>query len=287
MGAALATTSELQLRLYGSGWQPDADWLAGLEGVSSLSVDLPDLVSYEPFSEFTALRHLALGRTKSSKPSLDAFADAFNLGSLWVDGALKGVEVVQRFLSLETLRLRAPRVRTLDWLAGHPSVAKVELTLGSITDLEPLATLGQLRRVLIAMVRGLSDEHLGALGGKPLGMLAVNNQPRIGGLEPLGQADIVHLSLVEVSHLRTLRPLEHWPVLSMVGMSNAGPVDGDFGPLRRNRRIRHLAIGGRRIPHEELQHLAEAFEGRSLWYRGQQIRGAERPEGIIASRLSL
>jgi hypothetical protein len=116
-------------------------------------------------------------------------------------------------------------------------------------------------------------------------MLALNNQPWIEDLSYLGLPGITHLSLDNLSRIRSLSALVQWPVLEMLGLRQARPSAGDLATVCQSSSLRHLTIG-QSVSRRELTDIKDHFRGDSLRYSGSTLRG-DPPSGVIVSNIDL
>ena len=91
---------------------PDLATLKGFEHLQHLAIKVRAVTSFDLLAEFTQLRNLELGDTKTNKPSLSFVENCSNLEEIWIEGHAKGFESLPRLSKLKTLRLRTSRVRS-------------------------------------------------------------------------------------------------------------------------------------------------------------------------------
>lgn len=274
------------LTVFGDSFSGDLEGLRGFEHIRDLIVLLQGATSFEVLSGFTRLRSLVIGRTRSTRPSMDFLANCAELEDVELEGSNRGLGAVTVLRRLKTLRLRNLRAKSLEFLDHQPSIERLEILYASTTDLAPLSTMKSLRRLWAGRVRGLQSEHLGPLAAVTLDMLALNDAPQLESLEALNQPHVRHLSLDNLSSLRTLQSLQDWPALEVVGVRNSRPSDGSLIDVVRNPSLKHLAIAGR-LPQDELRTIQREFDGYSLWYQGEYLFGTDHPRDIIAERTDL
>ncbi|MGD0881557.1 MAG: hypothetical protein ABSB09_08320 [Acidimicrobiales bacterium] len=272
-----------ELHVYGSAFSGSLEGLIGFEHVENLTVDLYEATSFDVLSGFTSLRRLGIGTTRSATPSVAFLSNCLSLEDVWLQGKGKGLDAVSSLDHLKVLRLQNLRAHSLEFLAGHPSIERLELLYSSARDFSSLATMEQLRRLWICRIRGLTGTDLTPLSDSPFDMLALNDAGGIEDLSALGGIDIRHLSLTNLPQLQTLGSLRHWPHLELLGIHNAHPSDDSLAEVAANPALSHLAIADK-LPHSQLRAIQASFNGESLWYRGDYLWGSDRPEDIIVTR---
>jgi hypothetical protein len=228
---------------------------------------------------------VALGETKSKKPSIDFLKHCPRLGYAYIEGHAKGFESIASLNELNELRLRTSPLRTLETLHGHASIERLEILYASTRDLSPLASMPLLRRAWLSRIRGLDSDDLAGLAGKAFEMLALNDQPHVTDLSPLGSPETWQLSLDNLSSLESLEPLTTWPYLERLGLYKCPPADGRYGLLANCPRLRQLAIHAPKMAATELDALMANFRGDSL--SGDQLIGDPPPERLFVQRSDL
>ena len=132
LGAAadvLRRHPDVELRAYGREVDPGLGWLSGFVHVEHLSIELWYATDFDVLAGFTRLRSLALGETKSKRPSLAFLRKLELLDDLWLEAHDKDFEAVVELPSLRRLALRVPRTKSLDPLRGHPTIEVFEVFL--------------------------------------------------------------------------------------------------------------------------------------------------------------
>jgi hypothetical protein len=283
---AARQSPEKGLTVSGEAFTGSLEGLIGFEHVRDLIILLPGATSFEVLSRFTELRRLIVGETRSTRPSFEFLAHCAQLEDADLEGANRGLGAITVLRRLKTLRLTKLKAMSLEFLAQHPSISRLELLHAGVSDLEPLSTMLCLRRLWIGRLRGLKAKDLGPLRFGHLEMLAVNDAAQVESLETLKDPEISHLSLDNLRRLVTLSDLRHWPCLEVLGVRNARPTDGSLVEAAQNPNLKHLAIAGA-LPHEEIRSIQRVFCGHSLWYQGEYLFGTDRPPDIIAGRTDL
>ena len=90
----LAAHPEVGLPIYSRGQGLDHSVLRGFEFLRSLDLELYELTDLSFLANFTELRHLAVGATRSKKPSLTFLEAMPHLESLSVEGHARGFDSV-------------------------------------------------------------------------------------------------------------------------------------------------------------------------------------------------
>ena len=275
--AALERHPEVALRAFGDGGvDPSLEWLSRFPKLRRLSVELFTVESFAPIAHLTALREVHVGATRSSRPSLDFVAGLPDLVELSFEGhGAKGFEAVAGAERLTTLRVRKPKMKSLDPLAGHGSVEVVTMALGGLTDLTPLATLPRLREVDLLEVRGLGGRDLDALSGcaalTRLGLFALRGVDDLGAL---GGGPVVEsleaLTLDRLGALQTLDPLAACSNLRELSIVDARPADRDLAPLHGLTSLRRVFLGDA-YPASQLRALRDATGPGVVNHRGQVL----------------
>ena len=281
--AASRQYPDKELHVYGNAFGGNLEVLAGFEHVHNLLIDVFEATAFDVLAGFGELRRLGIGATRSTKPSMAFLVNCPKIERVWLQGKNKGLDALGALQRLVELRLENLKAKSLSFLAGHPSLERLEILYASTTDLGPLGEMPRLRRLWVARIRGLTSDDLAPLSGSTLDMLALNDAPKIEDLAPLGRPNVRHLSLDNAPNLRTLAPLCGWPSLEVLGLRNAVPRDGSLVEVARMPTLRHLAIAAPVVANE-LRAIQAVFQGESIWYRGEYLWGSDRPMDIIAER---
>jgi hypothetical protein len=164
----------------------------------------------------------------------------------------------------------------LDEIAAMPSLDTLSLQRVTASDLQPLARLGQLRRLVVRDATRVADlEWTRALA---LESLALENLSSVSSLEPLaGQRGLralgVEGAMWTAMRVHSLEPLRNLERLEYLFLTNLRVRDGSLRPLQGLTRLRFLQCA-RYYDHSEFAALAAArpeLEGN--WRQWGQSRG--------------
>jgi hypothetical protein len=268
---------DVMLRAYGRRVDPGLGWLSGFEHIEHLSIELWEATSFERLGGFTNLRSLGLGQTRSARPSLAFLRTLQQLEDLWVEGHEKGSATIGALSSLRRLALRVPRMRSLDYLRGHPRLEIFEMTFGGIRDLSPLAEMPALRALELYQVRKLDSEDLDAVGAcRSLIVLSLGALRNVHSLRALAQgpADTLRLLTLErLTGLATLAELAACRRLEQLGLYDARPGDRRLDVLPLCPRLNRLVVADP-YPADQVAALRAGFEGDTLVLHGDgTVRG--------------
>ena len=268
---------DVELRAYGRQVDPGLGWLSGFEHVEHLSIELWNETDFDVLAGFTSLRSLALGETKSKRPSLAFLSELEHLDDLWLEAHDKDFEAVGELPSLRRLALRVPRTKSLDPLRGHASIEVFEMDFGGIRDLSPLADLPALRALQLYQVRKLDTDDLESLG--ECGSLEVVSLGALRNVESLRAlarrpAETLRLLLLErLTGLTTLADLKSCTQLEELGLYESRPADRRLDVLLECPRLNRF-VADDTYPPDQLEALRTRFTGDTLVVRGDgAVRG--------------
>jgi hypothetical protein len=272
----LAAHPDVGLRAYGRIVDPTLSWLAGLEHVQHVALDLWHATSFDALSGFTNLRSLSLGATESKHPSLAFLTGLPRLEFLSIEAHDKDFDAVGDVHTLRRFHLRVPRTKSLEALRGHPTLDEFKMTFGGIRDLDPLAKIPTLRGLALYQVRTLDTEDLDILGDFPrLEALSLGALRNVHNLAMLGRgpsATLRFLILEKLTGLTTLADLGQCASLEQLGLYDSRPQDSRLDVLLPCKNLRHLVVGDV-YPPDQLEAVAARIAGETLVYRGKEIRG--------------
>jgi hypothetical protein len=274
---ALKRHPGVKLRAYGRNVDPGLGWLDGFEHIEHLSIELWHATSFDVLARFTALRSLALGQTKSKRPSLAFLRQLRTLEDLWVEAHDKDFDAVGDLPALRRLAFRVPRTKSLDPLRGHSSIEVFEMDFGGTRDLSPLADVPGLRAVQLYQVRSLDTDDLdplGACGGLEVVSLgALRNVESLRALAKRPAETLRLLTLERLTGLATLADLTSCARLEELGLYESRPADRRLDVLLECRRLNRL-VANDSYPDDQVQTLRSAFNGETLVLRGEgEVRG--------------
>ena len=278
--AALAASPAICFRVYGRSVDPSFEWLERFAHVRDLWLDLWYATTFDRLAVFRDLRHLSLGETASTRPSLGFLRALPALEVLRIEGHDRDFATVAEVQTLRELHLRVPRGKTLDPLRRHPRLEVVAIHFGGIRDLTPLASVPGLRALELWQIRGLDTADLDAVGEcrslLAVSLGALRNVTRLTALTRGPRDTLRYLTLERMSGLQTLADLGECSALEQLYLVESKPKDERLDLAARGRSLRHLLVGDH-YPRRQIEATESAFRGATLGVRGEALRGD--PEG--------
>ena len=276
LAAAMRERPEVGLYLYAyGGWGPldgSLSFLAGFEHLRSLSLALEELPGFEGLERFTELRELSLRLRSGRRVSLAPLAALNRLTRLSLELHGTDMDALARLPSLRRLWMSAAK-GTIEPLADHPGLERLQLHYGTERELSPLTTCTGLRDLSIWCITRLDADDLRAVGEIPkLDALMLGALRNVESLEPLasGGTALRFLELERLPSLKTLAPLARLRGLRACTIFDSVPADRSLEPLRDAPQLEEVAIGGdKRFPKPEVEALAAAFSSRRISYRNE------------------
>jgi hypothetical protein len=212
--------------------------------LESLSLGIFSLESFEVLREANpGLRSLALGPTRSKKPSLAPISRFTELRELYVDGHRKDIEVLSGLRALESVTLRSVTTPDVAFLRPLDQLWSLNLKLGGIKDVSALAGMAGIKFLELWQILGLEDVDV--IAGLPgLQFVFLQSLPRVETLPDLHKASSLRRVMLEsMRRLRGLAPLEHAPALEELLLFDAGNFGSeDLVPVLRNRSLKRAAV---------------------------------------------
>jgi hypothetical protein len=165
-----------------------AERIAAIPDLEALSVGIFRLESFA-FLEHVSprLQRLALGATRSKRPSLAPLGRFQGLRTLYVESHQKDLDVVSGLPGLEDVTLRSISTPGLDYLRPLGKLRSLDIKLGGIRDLTALRGMGSIEYLELWRIRGFDD--VGVVAELPgLQSLFLQTLPRVRRLPALERA---------------------------------------------------------------------------------------------------
>lgn len=219
--------------------------VARIPGLESLSLGVFSLESFDLLRDVDpGLRSLALGQTRSKKPSLEPLARFAGLRRLFLEGHRKEIEVLSGLRELEDVTLRSVTVPNLGFLRPLERLWSLDLKLGGIKNLSAISGMGSVKYLELWQILGLED--VGVVGQLPgLQHLFLQSLRRVTALPDLRAArSLRRVTLETMRGLRDLAPLEQAPALEELLVWDSSPLaPDDLLPALRNGSLKRVAVG--------------------------------------------
>jgi hypothetical protein len=219
--------------------------VARIPALESLSLGVFSLESFDVLRGVNpGLRSLALGQTRSKKPSLEPLSRFTGLKRLYIEGHRKDIEVLAVLGELEELTLRSVTVSDLGFLRSLARLWSLDLKLGGIRNISAISGMPSIKYLELWQILGLED--VGVAGELPgLQHLLLQSLRRVGSLPDLRAArSLRRVTLETMRGLRDLAPLEHAPALEELLLFDASPLEPeDLAPVLRNGSLKRVAAG--------------------------------------------
>lgn len=248
LGQWLNQYPQASLRAYGSydGSLTDLDFLRFFPTLrefeaSALHSSLTSLdgLRYAP----ETLQSLTIGATKA-RLDLSVLERFGELQNLYIEKQTKGIEVLSRLASLQSLTLRSVTLPDLSLLLPLNSLQALDLKLGGTHDLALLPKIGRLRYLELWMIRGLTD--ISAIAGLPeLKYLFLESLRNVEQLPDLSDnVALVRVHLQTMKGLRDLTPFRSAPALSDLVLIDMGHLHlEDLEPLVGHPTLQRATLG--------------------------------------------
>jgi hypothetical protein len=287
---ALAARPDVALRFYGyyGGALPDdyrtLGWLERFSFIRDLSIELWDATSFDVLATFTELRRLSLGATKSTRPSLSFLRLLPHLESLSVEAHDRDFNVVGEASVLTQLRLRTPRVKSLEAIGGHAALELLNMDFGGIRDLTPLSSIPRLQALGLYQVRRFDTDDFDAIGactsltGISLG--ALRNVTNLAALAKGPRNTLRFLTIEHMLGLETLRHLGECEALEQVYLDESKPRDGRLDLVAKAPSLQHLVVADA-YSEQQIADADRTFRGKTFAVRDRQLRGQRFDPEII------
>lgn len=187
------------------------------------------------------LRNLALGETRSRKPSLAPLGRFERLDTVYVEGQHKDIEVLSQLHELEDVTLRSITTRGLDYLKRLDKLRSLDIKLGGIRDLSAICGMPKINYLEVWQVRGLSD--VSVIADLPcLQNLFLQSLPNVQSLPSLSDAHGLRgVVLMNMRGLRDFTPLEFAPALEQFALVEGRKNEPqDLAPVLRSRSLQRV-----------------------------------------------
>ncbi len=215
-----------------------------IPGLESLSLGIFSLESFEFLREANpGLRSLALGPTRSKKPSLAPLSRFTDLRELHVEGHRKDIGVLSGLRALESVTLRSVTTPDVAFLRPLDRLWSLDLKLGGTKDLSALAGMAGIKFLELWQILGVED--VGVIARLPgLQFVFLQSLPRVEALPDLREARSLRRVMLEnMRGLRSLASLEHAPALEELLLFDAGHLrPQDLVPVLRNPSLKRAAV---------------------------------------------
>jgi hypothetical protein len=219
--------------------------VARIPALESLSLDVFSLESFDVLRVVNpGLRSLALGQTRSKKPSLEPLSRFTGLRQLLIEGHRKDIEVLSVLRELEEVTLRSVTVTDLGFLRPLARLRSLDLKLGGIRNISAIAGMPSIKSLELWQILGLVDVDVaGQLPG--LQHLFLQSLRRVVALPDLSAArSLRRVTLETMRGLRELAPLEHAPALEELLLLDPSPLAPEaLVPALRNGSLKRVAVG--------------------------------------------
>lgn len=234
--------SEFTLNLRGS---LDLAELAMFEAVQRLRLSASALTNARLLGQFEKLRHLELSvfhiddaglfdalrddqletlsmnEVPTPEPDLAPLARQRTLRTLYLRGHQKGIAALAGLPALQRLHLAPLKKIDLGFIASLAALKRLELYLGSHTDLEDLREHEGLEELSLGYIRGLAD--IGPMGRFPaLRTLNIERQAKLTRIALGPNPSLEHVSLDTMKQLDTVDGLEGLPTLKSFSSVDTG-----------------------------------------------------------------
>jgi hypothetical protein len=255
LGEWFGAYPDMTLRAYGSydGSIRDLEFLRFFPSLRRFAAD----AMWSSLGSLDGLRHLppsveelVIGWTKA-RLDLSILAGFGELRILFLEGQMKGIDVISGLRSIEDLTLRSITLPDLSLLIPLDRLLSLDLKLGGTKDLRLLPRLERLRYLELWLIKGLSDiTPVGEL--RELRSLFLQALKQVESLPDLSRAANLHrVHLETMKGLRDLRPLATAPALEevvlidmrhlkvddlrpLLGLPRLKAVSPGLGSLRKN-----------------------------------------------------
>ena len=218
--------------------------IAEMKRLKILGLGIFDLDSLAVLDSVQAnLQELGIAATKSGKPDLAVLARFSALRKLSIEKHRKNIDVISGLGTLEDLTLRAIGTRSIDYLAPLQKLRDLDIKLGGVTDLAPIAGKASIRYLELWQVRGLSDlSAISTLTG--LQYLNLQSLPDVKTLPDLtALTRLRRVYLENMKGLENLHTLAQAPALEEVMHVSSGLSSEDHAVLLQNPAIKRISAG--------------------------------------------
>jgi len=217
LAALLGARPDVGLRAYASPDIVDLEFLRFFRALRHFQVDaIWDLGSLDGLRHLPdSLETLGIGGTRRPL-SLAPLRRFRELRSLAVEGRHRNLDAIGTLTALETLHIRSVPMPDLALLRPFQALRSLDLKLGGTTDLGLLPSIGQLDRLELWQIRGLTD--ISPIGDTvTLEELFLQSLPQVRRLPDLSRmANLRRVTLHTMKGIRDLTPLTAAPTLEQL-----------------------------------------------------------------------
>jgi hypothetical protein len=232
--------------------------IAGMPHLESLSLGIYELEDFGVLDRIpTTMTRLALGSTRSKKPSLASLDRFRSLRVLYLEGHSRSIEVLSELQELEDLTLRSITTRDLKYLAPLRNLWSLDIKLGGMRSFAGIEGKQSIKYLELWQVREL--HHIDVVAALPgLQNLFLQSLPHVQMLPALSESKALRRAVIQnLKGLRDFSCLEGAPALeefALVQGERQTPeqllpvlrnptvrrVSAHFGSDRRNREFSRL-----------------------------------------------
>src|SRR5262245_39320374 len=239
----------------------NVDAIGGIPNLESLSLGIYELDDFDVLDLIpTTMTRLALGSTRSKKPSLASLDRFRSLRVLYLEGHSRSIEVLSELQDLEDLTLRSITTRDLKYLDRLRNLWSLDIKLGGIRSFAGIEGKESIKYLELWQVRELHHvDIVAALSG--LQNLFLQSLPHVQMLPTLSESRVLRRVVIQnLKGLLDLSALEGAPALEEFAL-----VQGDrqtpeqLLPVLRNPTVRRVSahFGSDRKSREFLRLRAE------------------------------
>lgn len=235
--------------------------LCELQSLESLSLGIFGLTDFSVLEQLPpGLTSLALGATRSKRPSLAPLGRFRSLRVLYLEGHSKNIEVLSELRDLEDVTLRSITTPDLQYLADLPKLWSLDIKLGGIRGFAGVEGKQSIKYLELWQVRDLRNVDVaGTLAG--LQNLFLQSLPHVDSLP--GLTDSTALRRIVIENLKGLcdfTALETAPALEEFALlDGTKQTPQQLLPVLSNPRVRRVsAFFGSELKNKEFSQLREA-----------------------------
>jgi len=235
--------------------------LCELQSLESLSLGIFGLTDFSVLEQLPpGLTSLALGATRSKRPSLAPLGRFRSLRVLYLEGHSKNIEVLSELRDLEDVSLRSITTPDLQYLADLPKLWSLDIKLGGIRGFAGVEGKQSIKYLELWQVRDLRNVDVaGTLAG--LQNLFLQSLPHVDSLP--GLTDSTALRRIVIENLKGLcdfTALETAPALEEFALlDGTKQTPQQLLPVLSNPRVRRVsAFFGSELKNKEFSQLREA-----------------------------
>ncbi len=220
------------------------DALAALRRLESLSLGIFELRDFRVLEQLPpSLTSLALGATRSKRPSLAPLRRLRALRVLRLDGQSKDIDVLSELRDLEDVTLRSIKTPDLRYVSDLPKLWSLDIKLGRIRSFAGVEGKQSIKYLELWRVRDLRSVDVAAtLPG--LQSLYLQSLPHVVAFPGLADSAALRRIVVEdLDGLRDFSALETAPALEEFRLVGRKQDPQQLLPVLRNPRVRRVIAG--------------------------------------------